>query len=168
MAIMETERLIFTEFTPEDFHKLYLLLSSPVVMNYCFGPLDIEKTQIWLDSVIRSYQEHGHDYWAVWEKHTNQFIGQIGIIQQKKEDKHENYLGFMIAPRYWNKGYAAEGAAACIHYAFKSLGMNRIMAAVDPENINSIGVLTKIGMVFIQEVYAENKRTHLYSINNNG
>ncbi|MBY6804954.1 GNAT family N-acetyltransferase [Clostridium botulinum] len=70
----------------------------------------------------------------------------------------------MIGRKYWNKGYATEGAMACINYAFKSLKLEKLMATVEIENLQSISVLKKIGMKYIGETNISNKKVYIYLI----
>ncbi len=165
MAILQTNRLVFREFTQADVDKLFLLLSDPIVMRYCSGTINITGTQKWLDIAIESYKKYGYDYWAVYERSTGAFIGQIGILNQEIEGKQENCLAFMIGKEYWNKGYATEGAIACINYAFKSLKLKKLIATVEPENLQSISVLKKIGMEYTREANYANEKVNIYSIN---
>ena len=71
----------------------------------------------------------------------------------------------MIGQKYWNKGYATEGAIACINYAFKSLKFEKLIATVEPENLQSICVLRKIGMKYARETNCANKKAYIYLIN---
>lgn len=164
MDIIETNRLIFREFTKVDNDKLYQLLSDEIVMKYCFGPLDEISSQKWLDMVIECYKEFGYDYWAVYERETDSFIGQIGILNQKIDGQDEDCLAFMIGKEFWNKGYATEGARACLQYAFTTLKLKKVVATVEPENFPSIAVLKKIGMKYIGDTEYMNEKAAVYSI----
>ena len=165
MDIIQTDRLFFREFTQADIDKLFLLLSDPIEMKYCSGPIDMKGTQKWLDIVIESYKKYGYDYWAVYERNTDTFLGQVGILNQEIDGKQEDCLAFMIGQKYWNKGYATEGAIACINYAFKSLKLKKLIATVERENLQSICVLRKIGMKYAGETNYVNKKVYIYSIN---
>ncbi|MBZ5503965.1 MAG: GNAT family N-acetyltransferase [Acidobacteriia bacterium] len=46
----------------------------------------------------------------------------------------------------WGRGYATEAAQSCLEYAFSSLGTERVIALVRPENLGSCRVAEKIGM----------------------
>jgi ribosomal-protein-alanine N-acetyltransferase len=165
MDIIQTNRLVFREFTQADIDKLFLLLSDTIVMKHCSGPIDITGTKKWLDMSIECYEKYGYDYWAVYEKNTDTFIGQIGILNQEIAGEQEDCLAFMIGQKYWNKGYATEGAIACINYAFKSLRIEKLIATVEPENLQSICVLKKIGMKYAGETNYANKKVYIYSMN---
>lgn len=164
MEVIKTDRLVFREFAQTDIGNLFLLLSDPIVMRHCSGPIDIAGAQKWLDLTIEAYKRYGYDYWAVYERRTGNFLGQIGILNQKIDDKAEDCLAFMIWQKYWNKGYATEGAIACIDYAFKSLKLEKLIATVEPENLQSICVLRKIGMKYVKDTNYANKNAHVYSI----
>lgn len=164
MEVIKTDRLVFREFAQTDIDNLFLLLSDPIVMRHCSGPIDIAVAQKWLDLTIEAYKRYGYDYWAVYEKGKGHFLGQIGILNQKIDDKPEDCLAFMIGQKYWNKGYATEGAIACIDYAFKSLKLEKLIATVEPENLQSICVLRKIGMKYVKDTNYANKNAHVYSI----
>ncbi|MBU3105820.1 GNAT family N-acetyltransferase [Clostridium gasigenes] len=165
MDIIKTNRLVFREFTQADIDNLFLLLSDPIVMKYCSGTINMIGTQKWLDIAIESYEKYGYDYWAVYERDTDTFLGQIGILNQEIDGTQEDCLAFMIGQKYWNKGYVTEGAIACINYAFKYLKLEKLIATVEPENLQSIFVLRKIGMKYIREANYGDEKVHVYSIN---
>jgi len=164
MDIFQTDRLVFKEFTQADIDNLFLLLSDPIIMKYCSGTTDRIGAQKWLDTAIESYKKYGYDFWAGIEKNTGVFIGTIGILKLDIDGKQEDCLAFMIGQKYWNKGYATEGAVACINYAFKSLKLDKLIATVEPENLQSIGVLKKIGLKYICKDNSVNEKVHIYSI----
>ena len=55
-------------------------------------------------------------------------------------------VGWRINKKYWNKGFATEGAKKCLDYGFNTLGLNKIIATTPILNIKSIRVMEKIGM----------------------
>jgi RimJ/RimL family protein N-acetyltransferase len=55
-------------------------------------------------------------------------------------------IGWRLAAEHWGQGLATEGADAVIGYAFKSLGLNEIVATTVPANIRSRRVMEKLGM----------------------
>src|SRR6266511_4173889 len=50
--------------------------------------------------------------------------------------------------RSWGKEIATEAVAALIGYAFRSLGLPRVVAVVYPENVASRRVLEKLGFAY--------------------
>jgi ribosomal-protein-alanine N-acetyltransferase len=52
----------------------------------------------------------------------------------------------------WNRGLATEAAAACRDHCFSSLGLERVISLIRPENLPSRRVAEKIGMAIEREV----------------
>jgi len=46
---------------------------------------------------------------------------------------------------FQNQGYATESIKRVIDYLFKELNKHRIIASIDPDNINSIRLVERIG-----------------------
>ena len=61
---------------------------------------------------------------------------------------YENYigLGYILAPKYWKKGYATQGAAILLNRAFRELGAQLVIAEIRPENTASRRVAERLGM----------------------
>jgi RimJ/RimL family protein N-acetyltransferase len=55
-------------------------------------------------------------------------------------------LFWVIDPDHQRQGYAAEAAQAMIADAFRQMGLKRIVATTEYENVASQGVMRKIGM----------------------
>ena len=56
-------------------------------------------------------------------------------------------IGFILRASCHGRGYAREAVAAVIDHAFRSLGLRRIEADVDPRNETSIRLLEGLGFV---------------------
>jgi len=66
----------------------------------------------------------------------------------KREALEDVDLGYAFLPKFWSQGYAFEAAQAFKEYAREVVGLNRLVAIVDPKNQGSIRVLEKLGMAF--------------------
>jgi RimJ/RimL family protein N-acetyltransferase len=165
MEMFRTERLVLRKFAKDDIDDLFLLLSDPAVMEFCSGPLDMEGAKKWLNTAMEYYKKYGYDFWAVRRRITGEFLGQMGIFRQEISGRDENCLAFMLGKKHWNMGYASEGAAACIDYAFRTLSLDKLTATVEPENFRSICVLDKIGMEKTGKTEFLNKDLYIYEIN---
>ena len=55
-------------------------------------------------------------------------------------------LGYLLARPYWGQGLMSEAAALTARHAFDALGLTRLVAFADAENVASCRVLEKIGM----------------------
>lgn len=72
-----------------------------------------------------------------------QHIGGITLYMQ--ENRSEAELGWVLHRDYWRQGYATEAALALMDFA-RSIGVTRIFACCDKENIASWKTMEKLGM----------------------
>ena len=79
------------------------------------------------------------------ERESGTLIGNCGLIPYRWEEP-EIELGYRLGRRWWRRGYATEAASACLRFAFGELGLERVVAVTDPDNVASQRVLAKIGM----------------------
>ena len=57
--VIETERLILREYTPEDFDALYEIMSDPETMQHYPKPFGEERTKGWIEWNLKNYKEYG-------------------------------------------------------------------------------------------------------------
>lgn len=55
-------------------------------------------------------------------------------------------IGWFIHPDHWGKGYATEAARALLDFAFKQVGVHRVVAFCNANNAASARVMEKLGM----------------------
>lgn len=148
-AILQTSRLILSEFSKEDAEDLYLLNADPEVLKYTGDPPfeSIEDALAFVDG-YDNYSTDGFGRWTVRLKSDNSFIGWCGL---KRHSNGEVDLGFRIMRKHWGNGYATEAALGCIEYAFKSLDLPYLIGRAMKQNAASHRVLEKVGMLFWKE-----------------
>lgn len=56
-------------------------------------------------------------------------------------------LAGVLDEKFWNKGYATEGAIKCLDYGFNILGLNDVFSFTSKINEPSINVMKKIGLI---------------------
>jgi RimJ/RimL family protein N-acetyltransferase len=66
----------------------------------------------------------------------------------KRESLSDVDIGFAFLPQYRSQGYAFESSTAVMDHAKNVLGLRRIVAIVNEDNVGSIKVLEKIGLSF--------------------
>ena len=69
-----------------------------------------------------------------------------GLI--KRESLDDIDIGFALLPEYSKLGYGYEIANATLKYANQDLGINKVVAITDSNNIPSIKLLNKLGLQF--------------------
>ena len=146
--LLETTRLFVRELSLEaDGDFIARLLAHPEVIRHWPSPLTRTEAEAWIEKQIGRYELDGCGYWLVSLKETGEPVGQAGIMRIELDDVIEPGLGYIIDFTAWGNGYATEAAAACVGYAFNSLGNDRVVAPIRPANVASARVAEKIGMI---------------------
>jgi len=95
-------------------------------------------------------------------------VGQIGLTCSEIDNVKVLEPGYILKKSYWHKGFALEGAKACVDYAFNKLNINEITAQIRPENLPSRKVAEKLGMTvkreFIKHYKGKDMLHLLYSL----
>lgn len=73
-----------------------------------------------------------------------------GITLYMQEDRSVAELGWVLHREHWRRGYVTEAAEALIAFARDSLGVRRIFACCDSENVASYKTMEKLGMRLVK------------------
>ena len=74
----------------------------------------------------------------------------VGLLNDVGMENGCIELGYVIHPDYKNRGYATEALAAAMNALF-DMGFSRVRTGAFPENLPSIRVMEKCGMVRLKE-----------------
>jgi len=151
MYIFESERLGFRTWLDRDTEPFFQLNSDPEVMEFFPSLHSYEQTVAYIDRITTFFEENNFGLWAVDEKDSGKFIGFIGLTRATFESPFTPCIeiGWRLAKAFWGKGYATEGAAACLDYGFNTLGLSEINSFTAVTNKRSERVMQKIGMKYI-------------------
>ncbi len=152
LIILETERLILRRQQVSDVAFLIDLWADPQVTRYMGGPRDRD----WLRSVFEETAQNPYaeqyDLWPVVEKETGRVVGHCGLLGKTVDGEPEIELNYILASSAWGKGYATEIGQAIKQFAFEKMGIERLIALIEPENTASERVAVEIGMHFEKQV----------------
>jgi RimJ/RimL family protein N-acetyltransferase len=143
--VLNSDRLILREFKDSDLEAVHAYGSDIEVVRYMeWGPNTRAESE---DFLARAKSESLKDPRALYElavieAATDELIGGIGLHTKGMQAM----LGYCFARPAWGKGFATEAAQLLVDYGFNTLGLHRIWAKCDTENISSLRVLEKIGM----------------------
>lgn len=142
-----TSRLILREMRMDDLHAIHAYASDiDNVLYMTWGPNTLEETERFLKETLQKESQSprtSYDF-AIVLKSDGRMIGGIGLYLNETLD--EGMMGWIIHRNYWNQGYVTESARHVLSYAFDSLGLRRVTATCDAENIGSFRIMEKIGM----------------------
>jgi RimJ/RimL family protein N-acetyltransferase len=154
--ILETPRLVLQRFRLDDVDEYFRLGSIAEVARYIDGKTFAsrdEAEQTLRAAPLRDYQLYGYGRLACFEKESGRFIGWNGV--KFLPEMNETDIGYRFFPDCWGKGYATESSLAVMKYARETLGLERIIGIVRPDNEASVKVLRKIGLSFEKRMRME-------------
>lgn len=140
-----TDRLLIRAFTTSDAEAIYAIHGDPVATRFMTGTLSPEASRANLEALIGRVDSTGYGPYAVELLDTAQVIGWAGIQQLPGERLIEVLFAFRAD--HWGRGYATESSRALLRVCFRELGLEEVVATVDPRNLASIAVLRKQGFV---------------------
>lgn len=146
-VVLETARLILRRHVMADADALEAVLGDPVAMEFYPAPLDRRGVEEWITKYVERYQRDGFGKWAMVIKSTGEIGGSCGCVLQEVEGRNEIEVAYNVRRDLWGNGYATEAARACTEYTFRELGAIRVISMIRPENLRSIRVAEKNGMV---------------------
>ena len=150
-VVLETDRLILREVTPDDAPFMFDLLNSRGFIEGIAdrGVRTLEGAAAYIEErVLSQYRDHGFGMWAVIPKGEAQPVGLAGLV--KRDVLPHVDVGYAFLERAWGRGYATEAAAAVLDHARKALGLDTVVAITSPDNLASQTVLKKIGLKFVE------------------
>lgn len=77
---------------------------------------------------------------------SSRVIGSTDLMDLSSPRRGQAELGYLLARPYWGQGLMTEAAEMTACYGFGALGLSRLIAFADTENLGSRRVLEKIGM----------------------
>lgn len=72
----------------------------------------------------------------------------VGLIRLALTGVRAAKLGYSIRAEDWNKGYGSEAVSLMLNFAFSSLDVHRVTAAVGPDNIRSVSLVEKFAFKY--------------------
>jgi len=147
---IETDRLTLRAHRVDDFGEVAAMWADPDVVRYIGGkPVSVE------DAWARLLRYAGHwallrfGYWAVREKSSGRFAGEVGFAEGKRELEPSfagaPEIGWALAPWAWGKGFATEAVRSVIDWGTAQLNPARTVCMIHPENAASVRVAQKCG-----------------------
>lgn len=147
---LKSERINLRLITLSDLKSIHNLHSLPEIDE--FNALGIPKNSAETKTIIEPWIAQNKkdkiiNYtFAIEHNEHKAFIGLLGLkLWSKKHRRGE--IWYKIHPDYWRNRYATEAVNLILDYGFKSLHLHRIQAGCAVDNLGSIKVLEKVGMI---------------------
>jgi RimJ/RimL family protein N-acetyltransferase len=152
LILPETDRLLFRQWSKDDYPAFAKINADPVVMQHFPNTLHEVESNRLADKIAALIAHRGWGFWAVEIKHAEKFIGFVGL---HKPDAKLPFtpcveIGWRLGKAHWGKGYATEAAKAALNVAFKQLNLPEVYSFTSVSNIRSRAVMERLGMADTQ------------------
>ncbi len=143
---LHTDRLLLRKYRLSDAEQMFEnYANDDRVTKYLSWEAYSKPSDIipFLEMSIKDYEKTYTYHWAI--EYESKMIGSISVMSV--DDLRNNCeVGYCIGYDFWNKGITSEALTAVISFLFSEVGMHRIMAKHDIENIASGEVMKKCKM----------------------
>lgn len=144
-----TRRLVMRAPQESDFDSYAEFLASDRA-RYVGGPKNRDEAWRSFAAGLGHWQLRGFGMWAVEDRETGRFLGQVGLWYPE---------GWIVREVGWwltsaaceGKGYAREAAEVSRAFAYDALGWPDAYSLIDPRNAASIALAKRLGAAFIRE-----------------
>lgn len=152
MIYVETARLQLRDWEEADLAPFSELNADREVMRYFPKTLSGEETAALHETIVSEIKQCGYGLYAVEVKESKEFIGFIGFHEATFAADFTPCIeiGWRLKKAAWGKGYATEGAKACLQYGFDKLGFSDVYSFTAEINTPSRNVMIKAGMDFVK------------------
>ncbi|MEY4668342.1 MAG: hypothetical protein RL518_1041 [Pseudomonadota bacterium] len=158
--VFETERLRLRALTLADLALIFETYTGDVIATkYMAWPrvLAPEEGRPFVEMVVASFAGtptgSAQFSWLIQLKGSGRYIGGCGIGADSPTSVGGGYI---LNPRYWGQGYAAEAFRPVVDWARAQPNVQRIEATHHPDNPASGGVMRKVGLSFARINHAPN------------
>ncbi|WP_153449403.1 GNAT family N-acetyltransferase [Streptomyces smaragdinus] len=151
-APIKTERLALRAPEARDRATFVELLASPEVHTYLGGPRPRDD----LDRGLPEVPEQWPGSFVV--DLDGAMIGQI-LLRRASQDRRPAAagkidLGYLLLPRAWGFGYAAEACAAALGWLDDALPGEPVVLATQTANVRSLRLAAKLGFTEVERFHA--------------
>src|SRR3954452_9476485 len=144
-----TERLIIQPLTLNDDSFILELVNTEGWIKF-IGNRNVTSTSEAGAYIQKILENKNISYWVVKLKDSQESIGIITYIKRDYLPHHD--IGFAFLPNASKQGYAFEATTAVLQKLISERNLSYILATTVPENINSIKLLKRMGLVFEKEM----------------
>lgn len=148
--MIETERLLLRRPSRADFDAVHRMRSDPDVVRFVGGkPLSREEAWQRLTRSAGNWALLGFGFFAVVEKASGDLVGEAGLMQAHRGlgEAFDPFpeAGWIFAREAQGKGYATEAMLAAHGWFAETVGAQRSVCIIAPENAASLRVAAKLG-----------------------
>ena len=145
---LRTDRLLMRRWRESDREPFGALNADPETMRFFPETLDRAASDALVDSIETRFDRLGYGLWALEISGTGEFIGFTGLnpMPDGVPGAGGVEVGWRLARKAWQHGYATEAARAALGVAFDGVGLSEIWSMTAVLNEPSVAVMRRLGL----------------------
>lgn len=144
--VLAGQRVRLRDPRPQDVDEVFALFSHPEVMCYWSSLPMRARAQAdgKIGEMLESFGRREALDWLIAERAGDRAIGSCTLYRFDARHRRAE-IGYALHPDHWGQGLAREAVALALDWAFRSLGLHRVEADIDPRNEASRRLLLALG-----------------------
>ena len=162
-----TERLILRAHCASDFEASLTMWSDADVVRH-IGGVPSTAADAWskLLRYIGLWRFLGYGYWAVEDRTTGRFIGEVGFADFKRDIGKDldgmPEAGWVISPSWAGRGYATEAMRAALEWFDHTMPGTESFCMIAPVNRASTKVAQKLGYAVHKQITYKERSVQIH------
>lgn len=146
---LRTPRVLLRQWKDADLDEWAEMNADAEVRKFFPKVLTVDEAAGEMSRIRSGIQQRGWGMWAIEIPNVHPFAGFVGLNVPGFEAPWMPAVevGWRLARGAWHNGYATEGAAAALDFAFTHLKLPEVVAMSVATNIPSHNVMDRLGMV---------------------
>ncbi len=146
---LRTPRVLLRQWKDSDAGAWSAMNANPDVRKFFPKLLSADEAASEMSRIRAGIQQRGWGMWAIEIPNIHPFAGFVGLSVPGFEAPWMPAVevGWRLARDAWHQGYATEGAAAALDFAFAHLQLPQVVAMSVATNTPSHRVMDRLGMV---------------------
>lgn len=142
-----TPRTRLRRLREDDFPAFARMNEDPEVMRYFPRPWTAEESRAAFQWINASFDEKGFGIYTV--EVSSAFAGVVGLSMPSFKSWFTPCVEILwrLQTNFWGRGLASETAGMVLNMAVHSLSLDEVFAFTVPQNLKSIRVINKLGMI---------------------
>lgn len=155
---LETDRLILRPPCADDIEPYVANMADEGAAHFIGGRQSRPVAWRGLAGIIGAWTLNGFSMFSVIDRATGRWAGRLG--PWRPEGWPGTEVGWAITRQFWGRGYATEGAARCMDFAFDELGWTEVIHSIDATNIPSQAVARRLGSTILRQAMLPDPINH--------
>lgn len=130
----------------EDTDAVFALFSDPEVMRYWSRSAMTEASEAagLIVDIDERFEQREMINWVIAERRDDRIVGSCTLFQFSPRHRRAE-LGYALRSDRWGRGLGTEAVTLALDWGFRTLGLHRVEADIDPRNAGSRKLLDALG-----------------------